>query len=49
MRVTIPFKTLKLMSDNVQRDQGNAFRANLKKVIPYIDDAYRQDEEPFRS
>jgi len=49
MRITIPFKTLQLMNDCIQRDQGNAYRANLQKVIPHIDDAYRQDDDPFRS
>lgn len=49
MQITIPFRTLKLMNDNIQRDQGNAYRENLKRVIPHIDDAYKQETDNFRT
>jgi hypothetical protein len=49
MQITLAYRTLRLMHECIHRDQGNAYRANLKKVIPHIDDAYRQDEDPFRT
>jgi hypothetical protein len=41
--------TMAAFEDAVQRDQGNAFRANLERVLPHVGDAYKQNEEPFRS
>lgn len=42
-------KTVALFDSMVQADQGRKFRGLLQKVLPHIGDAYRQDEEPFRS
>lgn len=33
----------------VQKDQGASYRGWLQKVLPHIGDAYRQDEDGFRS
>jgi hypothetical protein len=46
--VTIPYETLKRMDSCIREDQGNRYRGNLKRVLPHISDAYRDDEEPFR-
>ncbi len=47
--ITIPYHTLRAMHECIEVDQGNAYRANLKRVMPHISDAYRSDEEQFRS
>lgn len=47
--VTLAKKTVSAIDDAIKADQGNAFRAWLGKVINHIGDAYRQDEEPFRT
>lgn len=47
--ITIPYNTLKRMDECIRIDQGNAYRRNLGRVLPHIRDAYRDDEEPFRS
>ncbi len=47
--VIIPYETLKAMDRAIRVDQGNAYRGNLGKVLPHIHDAYRTDEDPFRS
>lgn len=47
--VTIPYETLKRMDTSIRADQGNAYRGFLGKVLPHIKDAYREDEEGFRS
>lgn len=47
--VQLATKTLAAIDEAVQRDQGNAYRAFLQKVLPHVGDAYRQDTEPFRS
>jgi hypothetical protein len=47
--ITIPYETLKRMDSAIRTDQGNAYRANLKRVLPHIGDAYRSDEDAFRS
>jgi hypothetical protein len=47
--VTIPYQTLRRMDQSIRVDQGNAYRANLKRVLPHIGDAYRSDEDAFRS
>jgi len=33
----------------IRVDQGNAYRAKLREVLPHISDAYRSDEEGFRT
>lgn len=47
--ITIPYETLRRMDDCIRADQGNAYRANLKLVLPHIGDAYRADDDAFRS
>lgn len=42
-------KTMAAIEEAVARDQGNAYRQWLGRVIPHIGDAYRVDTEPFRS
>jgi hypothetical protein len=44
-----PKKTLKLIDDMIQEDQGARYREWLGKVIPHIGDAYDPDSFPFRS
>ena len=45
----IATETLKLIEQCVAQDGGNAYRKNLGMVLPHIGDAYRSDEEGFRS
>jgi hypothetical protein len=45
----IAIKTLKLFEDTLVKDQGNEYRRHLALVLPHIADAYRQDEDGFRS
>lgn len=47
--ITIPYETLRKFDLAVQEDGGNAYRSWLGKVLPHMTDAYRQDEEGFRS
>jgi hypothetical protein len=47
--VTLAIRTLKAIDELVQADQGAAYRGWLKQVLPHIGDAYRTDEEAFRS
>lgn len=47
--VQLAVKTMQAFEDGVRADQGNAYRMWLGRVIPHIGDAYRQDEESFRS
>jgi hypothetical protein len=49
MRITLAYDTLRLFHECVMRDQGGAYRQNLQRVIPHIGDAYRGEEEGFRS
>ncbi len=49
MPVYIANNTIKAFEDFVKVDQGNAYRSWLGKVIPHLDDAYRQNEDAFRS
>lgn len=47
--VRLATKTLEAFEQAVKFDQGNLFRYWLGRVIPHMGDAYRQDEDPFRS
>lgn len=47
--VQLATKTVAAIDAAIKADQGNAFRGWLGKVIPHIGDAYRQDEDAFRS
>lgn len=49
MAVYLASKTLALIEQTIQDDQGASFRGWLGKVIGHMDDAYRTDEFPFRS
>lgn len=49
MRITLAVETIKAIERAVQADQGSAYRGWLQKVLPHIGDAYRQDEDGFRS
>lgn len=45
----IATRTLRAFEDSVFADQGNQFRMWLGRVLPHMSDAYRQDNELFRS
>lgn len=47
--VTLAHKTLAAFEEAVARDQGAAYRTWLGKIIPHIGDAYRGEDEGFRS
>lgn len=49
MSVTIATRTLQAFDQAVAHDQGNAFRMWLGRVLPHMGDAYRQDNDLFRS
>lgn len=49
MTVYLASKTIALIEETIQADQGASFRGWLGKVIPHMDDAYRTDEFPFRT
>lgn len=42
-------KTLNLIRENIEKDQGAAFRQALEKIIPKMEDAYRGESSPFRT
>lgn len=42
-------KTVLAIDAAIKADQGNSYRGWLKKVMPHIGDAYKSDEDPFRS
>jgi hypothetical protein len=47
--VRLATKTLALIEQKINADQGSKFRENLGKVISHIGDAYDPDNTPFRS
>lgn len=49
MAIYLASKTIKAIEEGVERDQGSAYRGWLGKVLPHIGDAYRTDEDGFRS
>ncbi len=49
MNITVAKKTLNLIDSSIEKDQGNSYRRFLGQVLPHIGDAYREDEEGFRS
>lgn len=49
MRPIIAHATLKAISDALERDQGASYRGWLAKVLPHIGDAYRTEDDGFRS
>lgn len=42
-------KTLSLIEETIQADQGASFRVWLGRVIGHMDDAYREDDFPYRT
>lgn len=49
MPIYIARKTLKAIADKMYEDQGASFRQWSGKIMPHMDDAWRGEEEPFRS
>lgn len=49
MSFILATRTMKAIDDMVEADQGAKYRQNLQKVIPHIGDAYRGEDEGFRS
>ena len=49
MATTIATRTLRAFEEKVAADGGNAFRMWQGRVMPTLPDAYRQDEDKFRS
>ena len=47
--VHLATKTIQLIEEKINADQGSKFRENLGKVISHIGDAYSPDNTPFRS
>lgn len=47
--VTIAHKTLAEIDRRMRADQGASYRGWLGKVLPHIGDAYREEEDGFRS
>lgn len=47
--VIIAYKTMQKIDALVEADGGASYRSYLQKVLPYIEDIYRADTEPFRS
>ena len=45
----IASKTLELFEQAVVKDGGNEFRFYLQRVLPHMADAYKQEEDDFRS
>lgn len=49
MTVILAPRTVLMIDAAIKADQGAAYRVNLGKVIPHMDDAYRGAEDGFRS
>ncbi|QYW02066.1 Cas4-domain exonuclease [Stenotrophomonas phage Siara] len=49
MPIYIAKKTIKAIADKMYADQGASFRQWSGKIMPHMDDAWRGEEEPFRS
>ncbi len=49
MQVHVAVNTLKRIHEVITKDQGAAYRQNLERVIPHIADAYRGEDEGFRT
>lgn len=47
--VILATKTIAAINEALERDQGASFRMWLGRVLPHIGDAYRADEDGFRS
>lgn len=49
MAIYLALETKRMIDEAIERDQGSSYRGWLGKVIPHMDDAYREGEEPFRT
>lgn len=49
MGVWIATRTKELIDRSIAYDGGNMYRANLGRVLPHITDAYRADEDGYRT
>lgn len=49
MTIKIAEKTLAAIASSLAKDQGSLYRQCLQKVLPHITDAYRGDEDGFRT
>lgn len=49
MAVALATKTLAAIDAAIAKDQGASYRQHLQKVLPHIGDAYRGEDEGFRS
>lgn len=47
--IYIATKTLIAIETEIHKDQGNAYRANLQRVLPHLGDAYRAEHDGHRS
>lgn len=47
--IYIAAKTLTAIEASIEKDQGNAYRATLQRVLPHITDAYREENDGHRS
>ena len=45
----IATQTLATIAAHLERDQGAAFRRHLRHLMPQAEDAYRDEEDAFRS
>ena len=46
--IKLASKTLALINETIAADQGVAYRAALRDIMPTIEDAYRADNKPYR-
>lgn len=47
--IYIAQRTLIAIEQAIYKDQGNEYRANLKRVLPHVDDIYRAEHDGHRS
>lgn len=49
MAIHLALQTKALINKMIEEDQGSRYRGWLGKVIPHMDDAFREGDEPFRT
>jgi len=49
MKPILATRTLHAISELMLRDQGASYRRALRDLLPKVEDAYRGDEDPYRS
>lgn len=47
--IKLASKTLAMIDETIAADQGVAYRAALRDILPSIEDAYRADSDPYRN